>query len=84
MTRSNCIVWALLKRITRGGTLHVRPSPDFPLLPRVCWSGDGGRTWWRFMHIERPRTDGWRRWAPVHCLWFPGRPRRDFGAGGRP
>jgi hypothetical protein len=81
VTRSNCILWALGKRIIAGGELHVRRSPDFPLLPRVCWTGDYGRTWWRFMHIERPRTDGWRRWLPLHCLWFKGRARRDFGAG---
>lgn len=77
--RSNCLVYALLTKYLHPQVrLRVRRSPDFPLLPRISLSWNGGLTWHRFMHAEQPRKDGWRRWLPLHALWFIGTSRRDL------
>lgn len=78
-SRGNCLVFAMLFRLAyRDVRLRFRRSPDFPLLPRVSYSVDGGRTWFRFMHRTPPAKGGWRKWLPVHAVWFRGVVRRDI------
>jgi hypothetical protein len=78
MRRSNCIVWGLSMLLRNGGMLLVRRSPEYPMLPRVSWSIDG-RVWWRFMHIGRGnKPTGFKKWLPLHALWFTGDAKRDI------
>jgi hypothetical protein len=77
--RSNCIVWAIQQYISFGGYIRVKQSPVYPLLPRVSWSMDKQR-WYRWMHnkdVVHPDS-GWKKYLPVHAVWFKGGPKRDL------
>ena len=78
--RGNCLAYALLVKLIEGSAveLRFRRSPDFPLLPRVSYRFQGCKQWLRFQHLDRIRKDGWRRWLPLHALWFYGTARRDL------
>ena len=77
--RGNCVVYAItVWLVERNVVLHVRRSPDFPLLPRVSFSFGTSKNKYRFQHVGPVRKDGWRRWLPLHAIWFKGVVRRDF------
>lgn len=70
---NNCVVWALWKRLTKGGHIHVSKSPAYWYIPRVLWSPDK-KNWYYFCPYKRTNTPNFlQNLFPIHTLLFKGR-----------
>jgi hypothetical protein len=64
--RSNCIVWARWRFLTRGGYYAVRRSFFSPFIVHAFWSRNM-KIWWGWQALSSVREGHW--WE---ALWFRG------------
>lgn len=72
MKYGNCIFWGFLQKLRYGGSIEVRETPNYWVIPSVYWSKDG-QTWWKYVDVHRVNTPNfWQKLFPIHTFLFRG------------
>lgn len=66
--RSNCLVWALHRRLTRGGVISIRKSRHLAIVPHFLWSRRPGFPTWSYCPRHIPK----QAWIIIVKIWFCG------------